>query len=224
MQKIIISLLLLTLLQNPYNTHKALAQSFAEEYWNNGEVTLQEDEGSTVLKGKIKYNLSENLVQFIDENGNIQTLTARKVLFFKFNDAKNMVERQFYTLPYTLNVNSDYKTPIFFELLLEGQPYSLLCREKLITQTVQNPNYPYSPYGINTPFLTQNVIKNDYFLLNFYDDGSYRLKPFEDRKTLMLVLADREEQIKEHIKVNKLQPEIKSHVISIITYYNSIKQ
>ncbi|NJN42444.1 MAG: hypothetical protein HC811_09710 [Flammeovirgaceae bacterium] len=72
------------------------AQEFAFEFWHTGKIVLEE--GDT-LRGNIKYDLQNDLVQFQITN-NIETFTARKVLMFDIFDETIKRYRQFYSLPY----------------------------------------------------------------------------------------------------------------------------
>ncbi|PZR36720.1 MAG: hypothetical protein DI538_13565, partial [Azospira oryzae] len=70
------------------------AQHFAFELWHDGRLVL--DSGDT-LKGNIKYNMQEELIQ-LQASGRNETFTARKVLFFEIFDNTVKHYRQFYSL------------------------------------------------------------------------------------------------------------------------------
>ncbi len=217
MKKFVRQLFLLGILYF-FNPLDLSAQYFAENFWHKGELYFQEDEGGDSLKGDLKYNLAENIVQ-LEVNSTLKTFTARKVLYFKIYDSKLDKERQFYSIPF--NLSSDYKTPTFFELLKEGSPYTLFCREKLITQTTIA-NNPY--YGTQGMPIVQNRIKFDYYLLSVYGSGEIRVRFFDDKKTLLLLLQDRENDIKEFMKENKTRFEVADNILDLISYYNSLKK
>lgn len=193
------------------------AQYFAEEYWHVGRIIT--NEGDT-LNGDINYNLSTNMVQMNDE-GIIQTLTSRKVLYFDFLDTQLGRQREFYNLPYT-EKKSNYEVPTFFELLYQGQPISLLCRETLKSETVTTLN-TFSP----TPAMTRTYVAYDYFLLRIEQkNGNVKAKidAFSKESQLLELLSDWDEIIESYIDENKLDLDDKYEVVDIITYYNSLKQ
>src|SRR6188508_156210 len=127
------------------------SQRFPSEFWHEGKIVL--DTGDT-LKGNVKYDLQNDLLQFQTNNKN-ESYTSRKVLVFEIFDASTKQYRQFYSLPYS--AVGQYKAPTFFELLEEGK-ITLLCRESLEYRTY---NSPYSYYGS----YSRLVLVYKYFLL-----------------------------------------------------------
>src|SRR5688572_5875737 len=99
------------------------AQQFPSDLWHEGKIVLLE--GDT-LRGKIKYDLQQDLVQYGVANTRTTAFSARKVLYFEIFDTSVRRYRQFYALPFT--TTSGYKSPVFFELLEEGK-MTLLSRE-----------------------------------------------------------------------------------------------
>lgn len=188
----------------------AFTQHFAQNYWNQGKVFL--DSGDTLV-GKIKYNLDNEVVQV--QQLTLKTFSSTNILGFEFLDTKNGVQRYYYTLPF--KKVSNYETPTFFELLKEGEAITLLAREDLETRTITNTN-PYSPTA-GMPFTTTRLKINLYFL---YKNG--RIKYYNNtKKALLLLLKDRERQIKEFIKQNNIKYDRPSDIIAIVNYYNKLK-
>src|SRR4051812_25254894 len=103
----------------------AWAQQWPFELWHEGKIVLLQ--GDT-LKGAVKYDLQQDLVQFNGAGQRVEAFTARKVLFFEIFDRTVSKYRQFFALPYA--TTTSYRTPVFFELLEEGK-MTLLCREEL---------------------------------------------------------------------------------------------
>lgn len=187
------------------------AQRFAQNYWHDGLVIL---ESGDTLQGKLKFDLENELVQ-LESRGTLQTLTSRKTLAFQFYDRYEQRDRYFYTLPYSKV--SDYKTPTFFELAMQGDPISVLVRESLITQTFVNNN----PYTVRAGVpITRTSIKYDlYFLDPDGDIVSYN----GTKKGLLYLLRSRENDIKEFLKENRIRYDSKLDIIKVIQYYNSKK-
>ena len=116
-------------------------QDFPSELWHKGKLVLLSED--TII-GKIKYDLKNDLVQ-INVRNVLQTYSSRKILYFEIFDETIESYRHFYALPY--NVQQNYKVPLLFEVLYEGE-LSLLCREEIVTESVPQYNsYPYSTYG-----------------------------------------------------------------------------
>lgn len=69
------------------------AQNWPFELWHEGKIVLVE--GDT-LRGLIKYDLQQDLVQFELANKRSEAFTARKVLFFEIFDATVQKYRRFF--------------------------------------------------------------------------------------------------------------------------------
>jgi hypothetical protein len=114
-------------------------------------------------------------------------------------------------LPYS--VNNTYKTPIFFELLSEGK-ITALAREKLEYRTVSSPFYYYGTY-------TKLVLVNLYFLLK--PNGN--IEEFVGKKhDWLMIMENREADVKDFAKVNRLDFDDKYELVRIIDFYNSLFQ
>lgn len=184
----------------------ANAQDWAFELWHDGKMVLTT--GDT-LRGLIKYDLQQDLVQYNNRKGNIQAFTARKVLFFEIFDTTVEQYRQFYALPY--NASTGYRAPVFFELLAEGK-MTLLTRESLEYQTVNSPYY-YGSYN-------RLVLIYRYYLLE--ENGN--IVEFIGKKAeLMTLMGKRADAVEDYIKQNKLKIDNRNHddFAKIIAYYNS---
>jgi len=205
-------LILLTLL----STGTAHAQ-FPSELWHEGKIVLVE--GDT-LRGLVKYDLSQNLVQYTMQDKRIEAFSARKVLFFEIFDATVRRYRQFFALPYVgTNSGADYKTPVFFELLTEGA-LTLLSREELTTRMVSNTS-PYYYGGFYSPMSSRSqiVLVYTYYVL----DENGNITEFTGNKAdLLLLMGKKSEEVEKYMKANKLRYEDRSDFVRIVAYYNSL--
>ena len=114
---------------------EVIAQKFPSDLWHEGKIVLLE--GDT-LRGSVKYDLQQDLVQYGVANQRTTAFSARKVLFFEIFDNSVRSYRQFFALPFT--TTSGYKAPVFFELLEEGK-MTLLSRESVEYRTYNSPYY-----------------------------------------------------------------------------------
>jgi hypothetical protein len=198
--KVVLLLLLSVVCRN------AAAQTWPFELWHDGKVVLLQ--GDT-LKGLVKYDLSQDLVQVAAGDGkNADAFTARKVLFFEIYDASISRYRQFYTLPFA--TVGGYKAPVFFELLSEGK-MTLLAREFLESKTVTSPYY-FGSYS-------QIVLSHHYFFLK--EDGA--IDEFTGSRNDFLDLFDKKSKdVEKYIKTNRLKFGEKDDMTKIVSYYNSL--
>ena len=181
------------------------AQKWASDLWHEGQLIL--DTGDT-LRGIIKYDFQKDLLQYGDKQGSTEAFTARKVLYFQIFDKTASQYRSFYALPYSSG--GGYKTPVFFELLVEGK-ITLLSRENLEYRTYSSPYYYYGSY-------TRLVLINRFYFLEENGD----ITEFVGKKSDLLSLMGRYGQdVDQYMRKNKLKIEDKEDFASVVTYYNS---
>lgn len=175
------------------------------ELWHEGKIVLLE--GDT-LRGLLKYDFQQNLVQYVFGDRQAEVFTARKVLYFEIFDETVHKYRKFFVLPY-LN-ESNYKTPLFFELLEEGK-ITLLSRDILEYKTY-NSYYMYGGF-------TRLVETPDYFFLN--EDGT--IEDFRGNKNdLLAMMGNKGKTVEKYIRANRLDFDDKYDVAKIVAYYNSL--
>lgn len=187
-------------------TEKINAQDWAFELWHEGKLVLEK--GDT-LRGQIKYDLQQDLLQYKVGLSTAEAYTARKVLYFEIFDNTVRKYRQFFSLPYTAS-NTNYKTPVFFELLEEGK-LTLLSREALEYRTYSNP-YMVGSY-------TRLVLVNKYYFLKENGD----IEEFVGKKSDILdKMGKKGDDVEKFAKTNKLKFDEKYDLRRIIGYYNSL--
>ena len=179
--------------------------NWAFELWHEGKVVLAE--GDT-LKGMLKYDMQQDLVQYTVNDRNVEVYTARKVLFFEIFDHTVNRYRRFFTLPYSSTTG--YKAPIFFELLEEGK-MTLLSRELLEYKTYSSPYYLGS--------YSRMVLSHKYFFLK--ENGS--IEEFIGNKNDLLDLMGKKSgEVEKYMKANHLKHDEKQDLARIVDFYNSL--
>ena len=182
-------------------------QKFPSEYWHKGKLVITE--GDT-LKGKIKYDLSHDLVQ-VDINDQIFTFGAKKIIYFEIFDVTVDNYRQFYSIPY--NITPGYKAQVLFEVLYEGK-LTLLTREEIGQETSTSNNYYWS--GGN---YTRTVLTYEYY---FITSKGVLTRFTQKKKDLLEIMKDKQNMIKSYIKTYNLKVDRKGDLARITAYYNSI--
>ena len=178
---------------------------FPSELWHEGKVVLVS--GDT-LKGLVKTDFAQNLVQYVVNNRQAEIYHARKVLFVEIFDETVHKYRKFFALPYSNT--SNYKAPVFFELLEEGK-MTLLSRELLEYKT-----YNGAFYGGSYSRLMQMYY---YYLLK--EDGT--LEDFRGGKNDLLdLMGNKGKAVEKYIKANRLDFDDKYDIAKIVAYYNSL--
>jgi hypothetical protein len=183
----------------------AEAQTFPSDLWHEGKIVLLE--GDT-LRGSIKYDLQQDLVQYAVANERTVAYSARKVLFFEIYDNTVRKYRQFFALPFS--TTTGYKAPVFFELLEEGK-MTLLSRESVEYRTYNSPYYMGS--------YSRLVLIHKFFFL----DDLGNISEFSGNKNDLLNLMNKKsDEIEKYIKANKLRYDDKYDFARIVAYYNSL--
>lgn len=182
-----------------------VAQQFPSDLWHEGKIILLE--GDT-LKGNIKYDLQQDLVQYGIADQRTTAFSARKVLFFEIFDTSVRKYRQFFALPFT--TTSGYKAPVFFELLEEGK-MTLLSRESVEYRTYSSPYYMGS--------YSRLVLVYKYYFL----DEKGNISEFTGNKNDLLdLMKKKSDEVEKYIKANKLKFDDKYDFARIVAYYNSL--
>ena len=180
-------------------------RTWPSELWHEGKLVLVS--GDT-LKGLLKYDFEQNLVQYIVNNNKAEIFHARKVLFFEIFDQTIHKYRKFFALPYSNT--SNYKAPVFFELLEEGK-MTLLSRELMEYKTFNN-----GFYGGSYSRLVQT---DSYYLLKA--DGN--IEDFTGNKNdLLSKMGNKDKAVEKYIKSNRLDFDDKYDRARIVAYYNSL--
>ncbi len=196
-------LLLLFLFLTPLLSKAQQRWSF--EYWHDGKIVL---ESGDTLKGQVKYDLQQDVVQYITPSEKVEAFTARKVLFFGIFDETVQRYRDFYALPY--NATAGYKTPVFFELLVQGK-MTLLAREGLEYKSYSSSFYMGS--------YTRLELVNYYYFLT--EDGE--VTDFKGNKNdLLNLMGSKSNLVEKYIRVNRLKFDEKYDLVKIVAYYNSL--
>lgn len=183
------------------------AQEFPFQVWHEGKIVLMSND---TLKGHIKYNLEGNVVQY-ESKQQVKAFSSQQVLYFEIFDNIFETFRYFYSLPYY--VQSNYKTPILFEVLYEG-PLTLLAREYTVEETVQHYSYYYRNH-----YSTRTRLAFDYFFLDMTGDiRKYTVK----RSDLFEIMKKKEDEMRKFIKKNNLRIDRREDLVRAVAYYNSL--
>ena len=182
------------------------AQNWPFELWHEGRIVLVT--GDT-LKGLVKYDLQQDLVQYDLPNVRTEAFTARKVLFFEIFDTTIHQYRRFFALPFS--ATRGYKTPVFFELLEEGK-LTLLARESLEYRSYS------SPYYIGGSYSRLELVYKFFFLGNNGDIVEFK----GNKNDLLNMMGNREDEVEKFMKTNRLRYDDRFDLAKIIAYYNSL--
>ncbi|WP_297336384.1 hypothetical protein [Algoriphagus sp.] len=192
----------------------ALGQNqFPSQIWHKGNIYGSEGQNYT---GLVKYDLDNNLVQL--QTDRIETFTASNVVYFEIFDEVYGGVRKFYSLPYSLN--GDYETPIFFEVLTEGENVALLCREYIATDS-RNMG-AWGPMSMN-PLWGPQVMNGYRLAFNYYFFKDNQIQRYSlKKKDLFSLLSGYEDEINLFMRKNRLEHDKRGDLLRITAYYNEL--
>jgi hypothetical protein len=188
--------------------------SFAQlphEVWHNGYVVLNDFD---TLRGEIKYNFQNNIIQ-LQEDGKIRSFSAQSFVLFTINDVLSKRLRDFYSIPF--NLKGNYKAPIIFELLHEGEHLTLLAREILVVESVNNFNSFY--YHPRSSFTRERLDYEFYFMKKDAKIVRYNKK----KRDLLYIMNDKSSEMKRIMKKKKLRHDRAGSLVRITAFYNELK-
>lgn len=188
----------------------SLAQDFSSRMFHKGWLVTEDQD---TVRGDIKYDLENNAVQVMVSKRKVNTYSSKKILYFEIFDTILKTYRQFYAIPYQIEIN--YKAPILFEVLYEGKT-SLLVREKIVTTT--DP-YSQSYFDRVGGGATQEKLSFVYYFV----DTKGKMQMYNGKKNYLFeILNQNTDQVKKYIKSNKLKTDQMRDLVRITAFYNSL--
>ncbi|MCU0402375.1 MAG: hypothetical protein MUE75_15450 [Algoriphagus sp.] len=193
-------------------------QQFPSQVWHKGNIFLTD---GTSFSGELKYDMDNNLVQL--QTGSVTTFTASNVVSFDIYDETYGGIRKFYSLPYSLN--GDYETPIFFEVLTQGDNIALLCREYIATDTRGMNNWGAMGMGMGmNPFWGPPNFTGYRLAFNYYFLKNGRLEKYSlKKKDLFSMLPGYDDEIDLFMRKNRLEHDKRGDLLRITAYYNELQ-
>jgi len=194
-----------------YSSFNLSSQDFPSEMWHKGWLVTNHKD---TLNGHLKYDFEAQLIQIkIDDK--IKAYSNRNIYYFEIYDKTIEDYRQFYSLMYEVNYN--YKIPILFEVLIEGE-LSLLLKEKIVSETVPRYFPSYYWYGRQS-YEYYNKINYEFFFMRL--DGTI-IKFNGKKKDLFNIMYEKIDDIKLYFIDNNLKIKKMSDLVKIVSYYNSL--
>ncbi|MCU0437022.1 MAG: hypothetical protein MUC49_03845 [Raineya sp.] len=188
-------------------------QILAEGMFHAGSV--KDKEGNT-WGGQIKYDTKQQTV-LVDNGGTIKTFNARNVEGFSFFDTKVKANRRFVTLLYAKNINTNYETAAFFEVLTEGNRVTLLGTEYL--ETRMNPQAGWGWYGTGGRTFSYRIV-TEFYIMN--KNGKIVKLKTTSKKQFLSQMKENASQLEVFMKKNKLGVQQRLDMIKIFDYYNTL--
>ncbi|MFY0654089.1 MAG: hypothetical protein JXQ96_18775 [Cyclobacteriaceae bacterium] len=185
------------------------AQDFPSRVWHEGYlVTAKED----TVRGMVKYDMDTDIVQVIISQDQVKTFSSKKILYFEIYDKTVKNYRQFYSLPFQVNLN--YKTMSIFEVLYEG-PLTLLVKEKIVTVSD-----PYSQSYYNGPTMSREKLAYSYYFID--QKGVMQEYTSGKKNDLLVILKRNQNKVRDYIKSNRLKTDKMRDIVRITAFYNSL--
>lgn len=181
------------------------------EAWHGGFLVLNDFD---TVRGEIKYNFQNNLVQ-VRQGEKILSFSTQVFVSFSIHDQISKRYRAFYSVPFSLK--SAYKAPVLFELLQEGEHLTLLAREVMVVENVSNfGSFYYSP---RNSMSRERLDYEFYFMKKDAKIVRYNKK----KRDLYFIMNDRSSEMKRIMKKKKLKHDRAAGLVRITAYYNELK-
>ncbi len=180
---------------------------FMNENWYVGSINLYD--GRVLENIPLKYNLRDDFLHILDENGENRIMRTNKIKSFRWFNLENKENEEF-------SNSSDYDihdTPLtgVVKVLVEGK-CDLLLHKNLILQkgtysVVHDAGQKYDEYIINE---------------DFYVDKDDHLQIVKNKKTVLNIFEEEREKLKSYIKENRINVKKEEGLIAVVNYYNSL--
>jgi hypothetical protein len=212
--------------------------------WFDGSILLND---GNEIRGLIKYNDKTDIVCL--ENGReSRSYTARHVRAFEFYDEVEKKQRLFYAVEVEDRINN-IKRPLFFEVLMDTKDFALISkiapikfeRKEYATPAIFNPvtgsfsagryyGYPstisqtetlffFSRDGEVRPFLEIKEKEID----GMFHDRSIVKNRIVDENVLKQFTSSHYDKLVSYAEENSLNIQNKKDLISLLEYYNKIR-
>jgi hypothetical protein len=192
----------------------AQQNQFPSQVWHKGQIITATGQQ---VQGLLKYDLENNVVQLHDET--IHTFGASNVAQFEIFDEIYGGIRTFYTLPYALT--SDYETPVFFEVLTQGEDIALLCREYLVSDN--RGMGMYGPMMMN-PMWGPPMMGSLKLAFNYYFFKDNKIQKYsQKKKELFDFFGNYSDDVELFMRKNRLSHDKRGDLLRITAYYNQLK-
>ena len=191
------------------------AQELPNKMWHPGLVVT--NEGDT-LRGNLKYEFKNNIVQLAHEEGKLKAFSAQQLLLISFHCQFFKRFRYFYALPYNVGGGA-IKTPILFEILVEG-PITLMSREYVVLNNNFNDfNSPFSRSSYRGNRNATYELTYEYFFLT--DNGDI-VRYNKKKRELLQFFGQYKKQVESYMKDNRLKSDRQIDIIKATEFYNNL--
>jgi hypothetical protein len=172
--------------------------------WYSGTVTTKE--GKTYKGIQLKYNLLEDRLYFLANNGVTMLFNTPVISFIIGDSASKLKDKTFRNgFPATGNLKSD----AYFEILASGKITLLKKMTKSIMETKE----------YNSPVVKKEIMDNiQYFV--FFDNKITAFK--KDQSFITETLKDKIPDIETYLKSTKLNLKKEEGLIALIAYANTL--
>lgn len=182
------------------------AGDLPKDDWNVGEIMLNNGD---VLKGKIQYDLQQNVAMIKDE-GLVKAFGAYNVNYFRFMDSERSMVRSFYSMPYPQD--NGQERLMFFELIFEDG-FALFNRELSVLKK--------HAVLSERPYIQEDEDMEEVKIFSYYvftPDGSFQKIETEEKDLVEKLSLDRKEkkEMQKFIHENGLDLNSRSDFIRVI--------
>ena len=184
--------------------HEPYSEIAGDPYLNNefidGEIFTTD---KVVMKGRLRYNIYADEMEFIVKDNVYWIDNQEKIETIKYGD------HLFIFYP---NEDQKFDKGNYYEVLENGPTKLLLKRRVVLMDAV-----PAKPYQDPKPPRFEKS-KDTYLLMRFQGTP----EKVSNKKDLMRIMADKEEDVKSFIKKNKISANNSDDLKKLVAFYNAL--
>jgi hypothetical protein len=187
--------------------YDVLGSPYLNSQWMYGNLTLTNE---TNLESLFRYNIYNQQIEMIYNNDTLGVdLSSIKELNFSNKKFKYLqcIERDF---------NKDYLTPSFFEVLYEGHCQLLMKHYA----EIENNSYSVNYMGGGGDGRDYFRLKSSYYYKK--DPGEAAIKLNTHRKKIYELFSDKQQEIRQFIKTERINLHSSNDLIRLFKYYNGL--
>ena len=174
---------------------------FMNNYWEIGTIVYEGQQYDSI---EIRYDIYRDLllIKYIDKHSYVMPIELQS------SKVEEFIIMGHHFLRLEEDTLSDFKTG-FFDLLQEGEKSKVIAKRKK---------------EISSTHISDNQLK-EYFLNDkLYIISGHDYFEIKGKKSLLTVLSDRKNEVKEFLKTNKarFRKDHERQLIEVVIYYNSI--
>lgn len=194
-------------------------EAFDTERWLYGKVVMASGDS---LEGAVIYHPAEDVVQIASEDGIVNSFSAVNVSHFMISGVYKGKPQIFRSLLWNRgSLESDFKVPVFFEQINEGE---LVLMKRYVGLSAASSDQKYATASLQTSYFPHFASEGTEFqeILYMLLPNGEIVQLRKNKKDLLRLCGAYTGKVKQYAKSNKLDFKRSQDLLSIVNYYNTL--